>query len=53
MKKTKAFHTPRSSRGMGDYYGQGIRQPVARLVDFTELNPVKPKKLKKPPKSLA
>lgn len=41
-----------SSGGMGDYYGSGVRNPMAKSRDVG-LNPVTPAKLKKPPKSLA
>lgn len=31
MKQRKSFHTPRSSKGMGDHYGTGIKQKVGRI----------------------
>lgn len=32
MKKSvKNFHTPKSSKGMGDGYGSGIKQKVGRI----------------------
>lgn len=52
-KKPKFSHTPRSSKGLGDYYGTGIRAKIGKIgrdtMGFHELTP---KKLKKPPKSL-
>ncbi len=55
MKKVKGLknaHTSNSKIGMGDNYGSGIRQPMAKpREDLSKL--VTPKRLKKPPKSLA
>lgn len=47
-------HTPRSPKGMGDFYGTGIRAPMGKsITDSMIVAPMSPKKLKKPPKSLA
>lgn len=46
-------HTSKSSKGMGDYYGTGARQKLGRLIEGTGMKMITPKKLKKPPKSLA
>ena len=46
-------HTPPSPRGMGDYYGSGIRNPICRIREDSVTNPVAPHKLGKAPKSLA
>jgi len=54
MKKSKApktAHTSNSQKGMGDYYGTGIRNPVGKLRDVS--GEKSPSKLRKPPKSLA
>jgi len=55
MKKTKRFeqaHTPRSPKGVGDYYGTGVKNPIGKVRDA--MGEIKlGKKLKKPPKSLA
>lgn len=59
MKKQKArtsrdqAHTPKSPKGMGDYQGKAIRNPVGRVRDSMIVNTITPKKLKTPPKSLA
>jgi len=57
MKKTKGLktaHTPNSPKGMGDYYGTGIKQKMGRIrEDSMGLMQSTPKKLKTPPKSLA
>jgi len=56
MKKVKTLknsHTSNQKIGMGDYYGQGIRNPVGRSRDSYIGKIIKPKDLKKPPKSLA
>ncbi len=54
-KKSYRFsHTPRSSKGLGDYYGTGIRAKLGRVREDTMgMNQVTPKGLKTPPKSLA
>ncbi len=50
----KVAHTPNTKRGVGDYYGTGIRQPFGKMrSDSLGMIAVTPKKLKKPPKSLA
>jgi len=54
LKPKKESHCADTKYGMGDYYGTGIKQKVGRIRnDSVGGNPVVPKKLKKPPKSLA
>jgi hypothetical protein len=57
MKKTKhrEAHSANAKFGMGDYYGQAVRQKVGKIrsVYPIDSNPPQPKSLKKPPKSLA
>ncbi len=57
MKKAKSksnlAHTPKSSYGMGDYYGTGIKQPIGKVRDVMGYKPGKSTKMGKPPKSLA
>lgn len=53
VKTPKFVHTSDSKRGMGDYYGSGIRNPVGKSIDVFQTAPVKAKKIGKPPKSLA
>ena len=54
MKKHKEWHSANKKFGMGDYYGTGIKNPVGKLRDtYMEDGLVTPKKLKKPPRSLA
>ncbi len=54
MKKSKkSFHTNSSPKGMGDFYGSGIRNPIGKVRDLYGINPIKKAKLKNPPKSLA
>ena len=50
-KKIKTAHTPKSAKGMGDYYGSGIRNPIGKIRDVS--GEKSPSKLKKPPRSLA
>ena len=54
MKKAAKFvHTPKSPKGMGDFYGSAIRNKMGKAVDvFSEKAP-KTKNIGKPPKSLA
>lgn len=53
-KKPKISHTPRSSKGMGDYYGTGIRAKIGKMrSDSMGMVTLTSKELKKPPKSLA
>lgn len=58
MKKTKTSrnqtHTPKSPKGLGDYYGTGVRQKIGKMrEDSMGMLEITPNKLKKPPKSLA
>jgi len=53
-KPLKNAHTPNTKFGLGDYYGTGIRAKFGRMRDDSMgMMNVTPKKLKKPPKSLA
>ncbi len=57
MKKAKSHketHVANTKFGSGDYYGTAIKNPVGRIIDSQlDYSSVSPKKLKKPPKSLA
>lgn len=53
LKSLKTAHTSNSKKGMGDYYGQGIKQPLGKMVEGMGMKNITPKKLKKPPKQLA
>jgi hypothetical protein len=54
LKKKKEWHASKSKIGMGDYYGQGIKQKTARIRDnFVGPISMTTKDLKKPPKALA
>jgi hypothetical protein len=46
-------HTARSPKGLGDFYGTGIVQPLGRMRSGMGQEILSPKKLKKAPKSLA
>jgi len=46
-------HTPKSPKGMGDFYGTGIRQPLGKMRDGMGMQEITKAKMKKPPKSLA
>lgn len=48
------WHVSHTSMGMGDYYGTGVKQKLGRMRDDSMgMIAVTPKKLKKPPRSLA
>lgn len=52
-KASRMVKTPRSSKGLGDFYGTGVRAPLGRsITDSMIVAPVQPKKLKKPPRSV-
>jgi hypothetical protein len=58
MKKAKPIapktaHTSNTKKGMGDYYGSGMKNPMGRMREGLGMTPVPPSKLKKPPKALA
>lgn len=54
-KKTRAkeSHASPMKKGMGDYYGSGIKQKSGKPRDSYMQAPVPKDKLKSPPKSLA
>lgn len=52
-KKTKEWHAPKSPKGMGDYYGTGIRQKLGRMREGMGMETLSTRQLKTPPKSLA
>lgn len=51
-KKKKEWHASKSQKGMGDYYGTGIRQPLGKMREGMGMYEVPSKKMKIPPKSL-
>ncbi len=53
LKRTGEAHTSKNKIGMGDHYGSGIKNPVGKIRDVMGITDVTPKKLRKPPKSLA
>lgn len=54
LKPLKNAHTAPTKYGMGDNYGTGIKQKLGRMrEDSMGMISLTPKKLKKPPKSLA
>jgi hypothetical protein len=53
-KKNKEAHTANTKYGMGDHYGTGVRAPIGKMRDDSMgMIAMTPKKLKKPPRSLA
>ncbi len=53
VKGLKNAHTSNAKKGMGDYYGTGVKQKFGRMVEGVGVNPLNKKKLKKPPKAVA
>lgn len=53
IKSCKLAHTPKSSKGMGDYQGTAIKNPMGKVRDGLGFQNLSPKKIKIPPKSLA
>jgi hypothetical protein len=51
--KGAAAHTPKSSQGIGDYYGTGIVAKLGRIRQNFVVHEQYAKDLKKPPRSLA
>lgn len=52
--KLKTAHTANTQKGMGDYYGSGIRAKFGKIrEDSVGMTTITAQKLKKPPKSLA
>ena len=50
----KEWHAPNSEKGMGDYYGTAIKNPIGKIRDSQmNFSSPSPHKLKTPPKSLA
>lgn len=53
-KKNRFSHTDNTKYGMGDNYGTGIRANLGKIrEDSVGMVHISPKKLKKPPKSVA
>lgn len=53
IKPKKESHVSNTQFGGGDYYGTGVKQKVGRVREDYMSNPISPKKMGKPPKSLA
>ncbi len=53
-KASTTAHTAKTSKGMGDYYGTGIKQKIGKMRSPTVgMTPVSAKKVKTPPRTLA
>lgn len=52
-KPYKTAHTSQSPKGLGDYYGTGIRQKLGTMREGLGMEELSPAKLKKPPRSVA
>jgi hypothetical protein len=52
-KPSKNFHTSSSKKGMGDFYGQAVKNPIIKPKDVMGMKELAPKKVKTPPRSMA
>jgi len=52
-KPLKNAHTSNAKKGMGDYYGTGVRNKLGKIVDGFGMNQVSKNKLRTPPRGLA
>jgi hypothetical protein len=49
----KQAHTPKSPKGLGDYYGTGIVAKIGRMRDDSMgMQALTPEQMKKPPRSV-
>ena len=51
--KNRFAHTQNTKYGMGDNYGTGVRAKIGKMREGMGMREINPKKLKKPPKTLA
>lgn len=51
--KGAAAHTPKSRKGLGDYYGVAVPAKLAKIRSGMGMEVLSPKKMSTPPKSLA
>lgn len=51
--KSKAFHTPKSPKGMGDFTGSGVKNPVGKVKKSYLTDLPTTKSGKKAPKTIA
>lgn len=51
--KGAAAHTPKSSKGLGDYYGTGVVAKLGTIRENFVVHEQYAKNLRKPPRSLA
>jgi hypothetical protein len=52
-RRTPEWHAPRSPKGSGDFYGQGVKNPIGKVVRSYIDQRMSSKKLGTPPRSLA
>ena len=53
IKPLKVAHTNSSPRGMGDYYGSGVKNKVGKIREVSGIVQPSKSNIGKPPKSLA
>lgn len=53
IKPLKNSHTPNTKKGMGDFYGTGVKNPMAKSIEIMGMTMKPVKKSGTPPKSLA
>jgi len=52
VKAPKSAHTSNSKKGVGDFYGTGIKNPVGKLGSGSSMPKIKSKTVGKAPRSL-
>jgi hypothetical protein len=51
--KNRFAHTANTQYGMGDHYGQAVKNPVGKIRDVFGAAPLAKSKMKNPPRNLA
>lgn len=52
IKAPKSAHTSNSKKGVGDFYGTGVKNPVGKQVSGSAIPRIKSKTVGKAPRSL-
>lgn len=52
-KAPKSAHTDNNKKGLGDYYGTGVRAKIGRVREDMISQNISSRNLRKPPQSLA
>lgn len=52
IKAPKSAHTPNSKKGMGDFYGTGVKNPVGKQGSGSSMPKIKSKTVGRAPRAL-